>query len=340
MKKYIVILSTFLVAVLLGGCLSISLPDRNKLEVSPEGIQVKDETESTDDDNQVEVSKPVEIIPELETEVDGPENGEAVESDNLEEEEEFLIDEGFGGCSDEYYLLLNRLTEGFPLSPCPVFYSIEVNASDDQRTIFAKYEVEQGVYEQYDWLKAYFEEKGYTFDSDRVRGEWANLVVSDNQMNMEVEISMAEANNYEKAIVELTYSESPPRVYPVVEALINWDEQTQSHGSCPDEHYVLVGNMLEGFPFKPCLDVTFLRVDYENNQNSMSAVYSTDDGIADWISEDYKDFFTTKGITSESIRDGDDADVIVVASEGNMEFSMKLTDRADGRVGIYIDYVN
>lgn len=90
------LVSPLLAAVLLGGCISISLTNAGTLEFSHHGIQV---VQGDEEDKEAEKNEVVD------TDTTDKELGKGgvVEDD----EEEFLTNEGFGGCDNEFYLLQN-----------------------------------------------------------------------------------------------------------------------------------------------------------------------------------------------------------------------------------------
>ena len=322
MKKYGAFVAAFLMCILLSGCISISLSDGGTLEISSDGIQVVNGTEDVG-----------EVANSEET---GKEVGK--EGINEEESDASLAGEGFGGCDNEFYLLGNRILDDFPLTPCPEFKSIEIQVDKNRREVSANYMVFAGIYDEYELYKAYFINKGYEFESERVRGEWGGLEVKDNQMKMAVEVSMIGNDNFETAMVELNYTESPARAHKVVDSIVNWNEET-GYGQCEDEYYILTGNMLKDFPFEPCVELSFLRVDFGETQNGVRAVYSTEGGTVEELSELYKNYFVDRGNVWELYGESDDADATILVDYEGTRLSMKLTEQADGRVGIDLDYV-
>lgn len=310
MKKYLILLSSFLIAGLLGGCVSISLTDGGKLEISPDGIQVIQDDEEVDK----EVEEEVELdTDEKEQEPIEPGKDGLVEGINVDEDEEFLIDEGFGGCNNEFYLLQNRILDGFPLTPCPEFKTIEIKVDENQRDVYANYQVFVGIYDKFELYKDYFVGKGYTFESERIRGQWGQLEVKDDQMKMAVEVSMVEDDNFDTAMVEMSYTESPAREHKVVDSIINWNEKT-GYGNCADEHYVLTGTMSKEFPFDSCMDLSFLRIDFGETETNVQATFLIE-GVFQDIQEGYRNYI------------------------GDKEYSLGLSEQEDGRVRVELEYV-
>ena len=128
------------------------------LEIEEESVgKVKastdDEEESVDEENESESEDPV------------------TNNDNEEDEStDFVGGEGFGGCAHEFYLLKNRLPEGFPIPECAYITSFAIveDREDDSRAIAAQYENFGTLQEEQDSMKSFFAEHGYKFSEDGV----------------------------------------------------------------------------------------------------------------------------------------------------------------------------
>lgn len=334
MKRWRVLYSLLLASILLG--VSISVSDGGTLEISPDGIQV---IQGQEDQGAVEIKEQKDVVDvgKKEQPAIAMTETEPDESDELDETDELSVAEGFGGCDNEFYWLQNRLLADFPLKPCPEFKSIEISTSNGERDVYAQYNVFMGIYEEYDLYKEYFEGKGYAFETERVRGQWGILQVKDEQIQMTVEVSAIEQDNFDTASVDLTYRESPARVHEVEESIINWDGKN-GYGSCADEHYILTGQMMKDFPFEVCVDVSYLRVGFGETEQAVDAIYKAADSV-EAVSERYTDFLRTQGYPAEIATDlADDADVVITANHGNVELLMKLVEMKDGESSIQLSY--
>lgn len=340
MRKFSMLITILLLGLLLGGCMSIGLTDGGSLEISEDGIKVIKGDEPAKDDSGAsgEVDKGGNHVPNpveaSEEDADGAVLGEGAEDP---EEEEFLTDEGFGGCQNEFYLLQNRIVEGFPLTPCPEFKMIEVNKSGNQRDVLAIYDVNVDLYSEYNQYLDFFEENGYTLRNDHLKVQVGIMEASDQNMQMNLALTAVEKDLYYGATVEMTYRESPARDHPIVDSIVNQDD-TSSFGKCDDEYYVLKDNVIAGFPFDECVGISFLSIVFDGDIPNVNAVYTTS-GTIDDLTEKYADFFSEHGNIYETNYEGtDDSDAVTIAQVDGYEMSIKYVTMANGKVGIQLFY--
>ena len=92
---------------------------------------------------------------------------------------EFLADKGFPGCGNNYFLLKNRILDEFPLTPCPDFETIMIIKNENVRDVYAYYRVDNGVKDEYELYKRFFDKKGYKFDIEELKEQSGILEVSE-----------------------------------------------------------------------------------------------------------------------------------------------------------------
>jgi len=331
MKKISVLLGILLMGILLTGCMSFKLPGGDTLEISTDGIKVIEVVAEEADEG----GGSAEVDQEGNTDETPVQDEVDEEGTDETDEEEFLIDEGFGGCQNEFYLLQNRILEGFPLTPCPEFSMIEINKSADELDVRAEYEVNVDLYYEYNHYLDFFVGNGYTMTTDRLRVDMGIMEVSDENMKINLGLAAIDRGLYYGTTVDMTYSESPVRNHPIVDSIVNQDD-TSDFGKCADEYYVLKDNLVAGFPFDECIDISFLSIVFGNQNPDVNTVYNTSGPIEDVINK-YQDFFIDNGNNWTTDHEGiDDADAVTTANVNSYDMAIKYVAMANGKVGIQL----
>ena len=194
MKKLLFFISIFSAILLLSGCVSIPLTDGGTLEISDKGLTII--PSEVEDESKDEVTTDGKSQPEEEP-MEDEEKEEEYEPDEDEDtnvengETEFEGSEmGFGGCANEFYLVVNRLPEGLPIKPCTYVRHMEIveDEENNKRMVVAHYDDYESLEEVHGAYKAFFKGKGYTISTDSIKGNFGELTAKGKGMELSLRI--------------------------------------------------------------------------------------------------------------------------------------------------------
>lgn len=258
-----------LILCLLSGCVSIPLTEGGTIAISTDGVTInRADTELEDATNGTPVeavSEDVEVTP-ASTEVESTEGAE-----NQQEME--VNEEGFGGCANEFYLIVNRLPKEFPIPPCVYIRHFELveDQQNHERMLVAHYEDHGLVEEAHEKYKTFFEDAGFDIEQESVQGGVTMFLASGNGMDITLS---NEQSGSDELRTEFVYSETPIKKYKIVESFINWTED--GYGKCTDEYYTALSLFPLGFPIIECAQVTLLQIEAYDEVIQGSTSYIVD----------------------------------------------------------------
>lgn len=249
------------VLLVLSGCVSIPLTEGGTIDISADGVtinqaDIETETEVATNSPPVKaVSDDVEVTP-ASSEVES--KGDAEDHPMNEEEEMEVNEEGFGGCANEFHLIVNRLPKGFPIPPCAYVRHFELveDQQSNERMLVAHYEDYGLVDEAHDKYKTFFEGAGFEIEQESAQGRVTTLIASGNGMDITLS---NEQSGSDELRTEFVYSETPIKKYEIVESFINWTEA--GYGECTDEYYTALNLFPLDFPIFECAQVRLLQIE-------------------------------------------------------------------------------
>lgn len=303
MRRIMTIFSLLFLSIILSGCVTIPMSDGGTLEISADGLSiipaeedaaeavadtgVEAETEGEVTGVEIEVGEEIEGEEEEENvgteesqstneEVnnDGTDDAEvAVEDIESEVNQEFNGEDGLGGCAVEFYLIKNRLPQGFPIPECAYIRSFELleDQADNKRTIIAHYENSGELSEEQEINKSFLTSVGFGIVEDSIVGVDSRLTGQGNGMELTITNRLNGEDSLGTAIM---YSETPIKQYAVTNSFINLTEN--GYGKCTDEYYTLLSVMPEDFPLSECASVNFLQIENGDSVISSAAGYDVD----------------------------------------------------------------
>ena len=301
MRKVMMMFSILFLSIILSGCVTIPMTDGGTLEISADGLTIiPGEDGETGDDAGTVVEGKDEIAGEstevekstdgdkaeedgstndgaadkgtVETEVSGEDGGDSEESE-AEENADFNGEEGFGGCAVEFYLIKNRLPQGFPIPECAYIRSFELleNRTDNKRTIIAHYEDSGELSAIQETNKSFLTSAGFGILQDSISNGDSTLIGQGDGMELTITNKLNGSGSLETAII---YSETPIKQYAITNSFINLTEK--GYGKCSDEYYTLLSVMSDGFPLSECASINFLQIESGDSAITSAAGYEVD----------------------------------------------------------------
>ncbi|QUW21050.1 hypothetical protein JSQ81_14690 [Sporosarcina sp. Marseille-Q4063] len=281
MKRMMTIMSTFLTILLISGCVSIPLTDGGSIEISADGLTI---IPTEDDGGDVDIEEEsVGKVKGSTTEIDEDESvNEENESENpvtiTDDEENESTDlagqDGLGGCAHEFYLLKNRLPDGFPIPECTYITVFEIveDQEDHVRMMTAQYHNFGSTQEAHDDAKNFFSDLGYAITNDEVG------VLSVKKNGIQITLTKEDLGS-DSLLTGIQYRETPIIQYKVIDSFINLTEN--GHGKCSDEYYTSLSLLPEDFPLAECAKTTFIVMENFDAASNSAAFYKVDGIWAD-----------------------------------------------------------
>ena len=294
MRRIGFLIFTFLMLILLAGCVSIPLTDGGSIEISADGISINQaETDESEGSLEEEAGTETgtengEVVPETDGTVSN-ETDTGDSGDDVKVEEEGQVEgeqsaeteveaeagqsgvvEGFGGCENEFYLTVNRLPKDFPIPPCAPIKNFEllVDAEDNTRTIVIHYEDYGLLKDGHETYKTYFAGAGYAVSDETLNELNGTMTASGHGIEMTVNNMQTGS---EDLLTEVYYKETPVKKYEIVESIIN--QTGNGFGKCSDEYYTLLAHLTPDFPMGECVEITFLKMTNINGNVQGAGAY-------------------------------------------------------------------